>query len=350
MARSLRNPDWIDSRLLTTSNMDDLPESFFSETRDALSRFRSDHPLVSIVIPALNEEFTILRTLHSLSRNETTYPVEIIVVNNNSTDRTQWVLDRLNVKSVFQPVPGWGPARQAGQEKALGKYILSADADSFYPPRWLQLMTTALLRDNVACVYGGYSYLGTREYPRWKFFFYESCRDVIRAVRHIKRPHFNARGLNMGYPRELGLRKGYVYRKVKGEDGRMCFDLMQQGKVVRLSSDETQVWTLPRYLKADGGLLFSFLNHGLLEFKRFKNYFSTFPSHDTHTSVNSEPIALHTLGKAVEVKVVDEPMAEVRPRRQETADAQDTRPISMNEQTLNSTTSKKSDVIGQPVD
>lgn len=350
MARSLRNPGWIDSRLLTTSSIDDLPESFFDETREALSHFRSDHPLVSIVIPALNEEFTIIRTLHSLSRNKTIYPVEIIVVNNNSTDRTQFVLDKLNVKSVFQPVAGWGPARQAGQEKALGKFILSADADSFYPPQWIQLMTTALLHDNVACVYGGYSYLGTREYPRWKFFFYESFRDVIRAMRHIKRPHFNARGLNMGYPRELGLKKGYVYRKVKGEDGRMCFDLMQHGKVVQLSSDNTQVWTLPRYLKADGGLLFSFLNHGLLEFKRFKNYFRTFPKHDTHTSLNSQPFALHTVGKTVDVKVVDKPVTEVKPDVDLTINE---RPSILNvpeEQPLEAKREKQSDVVGEAVD
>ena len=304
MARSLRNPDWIDSRLLNTNKIDDLPESFFEETREALSKFRSDNPLVSIVVPALNEEFTIIRTLHSLSQNKTTYPVEIIVVNNNSTDRTQQVLDRLNVKSVFQPVPGWGPARQAGQEKALGKYILSADADSFYPPEWIQIMTTALVKNNNAsCVYGGYSYLGTEEYPRWKFFFYESFRDVIRAMRHFKRPHFNARGLNMGYPREMGLRKGYVNRKVKGEDGRMCFDLMQYGKVIQVTSDRTQVWTLPRYLKADGGLVYSFLNHGLMELKRFKNYFKTFPKHDTHTSNNSEPLKLKYLKKPGEAGI-----------------------------------------------
>lgn len=305
MARSLRNPGWIDSRLLTSTKLDDLPEAFLDETREALSKFRSDTPLVSIVIPALNEEFTIIRTLHSLSQNRTTYPVEIIVVNNNSTDRTQEVLDRLNVKSVFQPVPGWGPARQAGQEKALGKYILSADADSFYPPQWIQILTTALVENpDVSCVYGGYSYLGTDEYPRWKFFFYESFRDVIRTMRHFKRPHFNARGLNMGYPREMGLRRGYVNRKVKGEDGRMCFDLMQYGKVIRVTSEKTQVWTLPRYLKADGGMLYSFLNHGLTELKRFKNYFKTFPKHDTHTSNNSERNHLEYLKKPSDPKKV----------------------------------------------
>jgi glycosyltransferase involved in cell wall biosynthesis len=41
-------------------------------------------PLISIVIPAFNEEKNILSTLRSLSEISTTYPVEILVVNNNS--------------------------------------------------------------------------------------------------------------------------------------------------------------------------------------------------------------------------------------------------------------------------
>ena len=315
MARSLRNPRWIDRRLLSTDKLEELSGSFLEEIRNSLSRFQSENPLVSIVIPAFNEEFTIIRTLQSLSRNETNYPVEIIVVNNNSTDRTQTVLDMLNVKSVFQPVPGWGAARQAGLENAKGKYILSADADSFYPTGWIQTMTTALLNERVACVYGGFSYLGSAAYPRWKFFAYETFRDIIRTMRHIRRPHFNARGLSMGYPRELALRKGYDCRKVKGEDGRMCFELMQYGTVARVSSDAAQVWTLPRYLKADGGLLFSFLNHGMLELKRFKNYFRPFPIHDTHISKNSQAPGFQSAGKktAAEKPVATKPGIDIDP-------------------------------------
>ncbi|HEX8041540.1 MAG TPA: glycosyltransferase family 2 protein, partial [Chryseosolibacter sp.] len=196
MFEFLRNPGWIHPLLFTENSIGNIPSSLFTEIKEGLSRFRSPEPVVSVVIPVLNEEFTILRTLHSLSRNKTKYPAEIIVINNNSTDHTQEVLDKLNVINYFQAIPGWGPARQMGLEKARGKYILSADADSFYPEEWIERMTTALAKDNnTSCVYGDYSYLGTDEYPRWEFLMYEAMRSVIRTLRHIKRPHFNARGI-----------------------------------------------------------------------------------------------------------------------------------------------------------
>src|SRR5687768_12833023 len=99
MNNFLINPEWIDSRLLSCTKIEDLSESIFEEIRNNLTNFRSDQPLVSIVIPAFNEELSIIRTLHSLSMNKTTFPVEIVVVNNNSSDRTQAVLDKLNVRS-----------------------------------------------------------------------------------------------------------------------------------------------------------------------------------------------------------------------------------------------------------
>src|SRR5688500_5266197 len=85
MAHYGRNPSWIDSKLLQELTIDEIPESFFEEIKERLEALQSSDPLVSIVIPAYNEETSILKTLWSLSRNKTTYPVEIIVVNNNST-------------------------------------------------------------------------------------------------------------------------------------------------------------------------------------------------------------------------------------------------------------------------
>lgn len=282
----LTNPEWIDSRLLSSTKLDDITESIFEETSANLSNFRSDRPLVSIVIPAYNEELSIIRTLYSLSKNKTTFPVEIIVVNNNSTDRTQAVLDRLNVKSCFQSVPGWGPARQMGLEKAQGKYVLTADSDCFYPPSWIQTLTTALMKGDVTCVYGGYSFLGTAENPRWKFHVYESLRKIILEIRQFKRPYLNARGLNMGFVKDIALKKGYIYKKIRGEDGRMCFDLMQHGKVKFLRSQKINVWTPPRTLKSDGGLVYSFARNVLKEMSRFQRYFKTHAPHDTHASAN----------------------------------------------------------------
>ncbi|HEY9487810.1 MAG TPA: glycosyltransferase, partial [Chryseosolibacter sp.] len=98
MISLFKNPAWIDSRLLAYTGLEDVPSWLLHEIKSGLQKFQDPNPLVSIVIPVLNEEFTIVRTLHSLSRNQTAFPAEIIVINNNSTDRTQEVLDFLKVK------------------------------------------------------------------------------------------------------------------------------------------------------------------------------------------------------------------------------------------------------------
>ena len=297
MTHIFRNPPWIDSRLFHEQTLEKIPHSFFRELSGRLRAFQSHDPLVSVVIPALNEEVSILRTLHSLSLNKTHYRTEIIVVNNNSTDRTQEVLDRLNVKSFFQPKPGWGPARQMGQEMARGKYVLMADADCFYPPYWIEKLTKELLTDGVTCVYGGYSFLGSFGKSRWKFFIYESLRNVVAEMRHLNRPWFNCVGMCMGYVREMGLKIGFIDKKIRGEDGRMCFELAQLGKIVRVRSKEVVVWTFPRTLQKDGNLTNSILNRAIIELTRFRSYFRKQASHDTHTSPNSTPPAFRYFKK-----------------------------------------------------
>ena len=289
MAHIHKNPSWIDKRLFCDNTLDEIPDSLFREIMEGLGKFEGETPLVSIVIPALNEEVSILRTLHSLSQNQTTYPTEIVVVNNNSTDRTQEVLDRLHVKSFFQVKPGWGPARQMGQEKARGKYVLMADADCFYPPRWIQRMTSELEKEGVTCVYGGYRFLASKGKSRWQFFVYESLRNVIAELRNIKRPWFNCVGMCMGYVRDLGLKIGFIERKIPGEDGRMCYELAQLGKIVRIRTEEVTVWTFPRTLEKDRNLIYSIINRALIEAARFRSYFTKEVAHDTHTSENFRP-------------------------------------------------------------
>jgi len=289
MFELLHNPRWIDSRLYLQSRLEDLQPSIFDEINAGLRRLRgSGVPLISVVIPALDEEATILRTLHSLSQNQTVIPTEVIVVNNNSTDRTQEVLDRLEVRSFFQSKPGWGPARQMGQEQAQGKYILMADADCFYPPRWIDKMAEELQKDGVTCVYGGYAFLSEPGERRWKYFFYESLRKVLTGIREYRRPWYNSVGMCMGYVRELGLKVGFIDRKIRGEDGRMAYELAQLGRIVRVRSREVVVWTFPRTLQRDGGLLNSLFHRTLIEIARFRKYFKTQPAHDTHTSQNTE--------------------------------------------------------------
>jgi glycosyltransferase involved in cell wall biosynthesis len=308
MIYPFKNPLWIDAILSQVKTLEDVPQSLFDEINTGLDYFQHPQPLVSVVIPAFNEEVSIIRTLYSLSKNKTSFPTEIIVVNNNSTDRTQYVLDRLHVRSFLQSKQGCGPARQLGQQMAKGKYVLMGDADCFYPERWIEKMTRELMRDNVTCVYGRYSFLGTEAKPRWQLFVYELLRDVIHEVRNVKRPYLNALGMSMGYIKDFGLKKGFVDRKIRGEDGRMCFELMSYGKVRRVRSYANSVWTLPRTLDKEGGLLYSIFARFALEVSRFKDYFVKQAAHDTHTSHNFDPKSIQYLNKFKDVhKQQEEP-------------------------------------------
>lgn len=279
-------PSWIDKSLFVYKQVSDIENHVFETINQFLDRQSSSSPLVSVVIPAYNEEINVLRTVATLARNRTTISYEIVVVNNNSTDRTQEVLDRLHVRSIFQTKPGCGPARQLGQEIAMGKYVLMADADCFYPPEWIERMTMEISVDGVSCVYGGYSFLSESYYKSFGLWLYRKMRGVLVLIRHFKRPYLNALGMSMAYVRNQGLQIGFIQSNIRGEDGRMCFDLMQLGKVVRLSDPACNVWTGTRTLDKEGSLFKAFVRRLIFEALRLGQYLTVMKPHNTKTSKN----------------------------------------------------------------
>lgn len=280
------NPKWLQQFQFSYTRFEEIPGFVFKSINSDLDKIQSADPLVSIIVAAWNEEVNILRCVASLAKSKTTIPLEIIVVNNNSSDKTGQTLDQLHVKTFFQGIQGWGPARQMGMEKAKGKYILLADADCYYPENWVNEMVAALQRDGVACVYGRYAFISEPGYPRWKLFLLEQMKNIIAEVRHFKRPHLNAYGMSMGYVREFGMKIGFVMHKIRGEDGRMCFDLMQYGGVKQVKSGKAVVWTNPRSLQRDGGFGKALINRTIKEMRRFSSMFVPHRPHDTKTSTN----------------------------------------------------------------
>ena len=137
-------------------------------------------PNVTIVIPAYNEEANILQTLLSLSSNITHYSVEIIVVNNNSTDATKQLVTASGVVCVTELKPGITAARTAGLMVAKGKYILNADADTIYPKDWVELMISPLESDRVSLTYGRFAFIPVGGTSRLSYVFYEYITDVLR--------------------------------------------------------------------------------------------------------------------------------------------------------------------------
>src|ERR1039457_1218991 len=96
---------------------------------------------LSFAIPAYNEEAYLAACLESIlaQTRELGEAVEIVVVNNASTDRTREVaLGYPGVRVVDEPQKGLTFARQAGFAASTGELIANVDSDSRLTPGWVQ--------------------------------------------------------------------------------------------------------------------------------------------------------------------------------------------------------------------
>jgi glycosyltransferase involved in cell wall biosynthesis len=93
---------------------------------------------VSIVIPAHNEEHCLRACLQSIAE-QTIAPLEVIVVDNNSTDATATIAaDFAFVRVIREEQEGIVYARNTGFDAARGDVIGRIDADVILPPQWLE--------------------------------------------------------------------------------------------------------------------------------------------------------------------------------------------------------------------
>lgn len=275
-------PSWVQKHNDDSLTLDKISSERLNTIRENLSRFKEENPLVSIVIPAYNEEKNLIKTLSSISEMKLDYPTELIVSNNNSKDRTQEILDVLGVKSSFALNQGISYARQAGLEMAKGKYILNADSDSIYPSTWINPYVEALKNPEVSCAYGTYSFIPGNG-SRVSLAMYELTARTFFALKRKNRECVNVMGFNFAFRKEDGMDVGgynhNLQRKITGrsEDGWMALCLLERGKIEYLTTPKITVWTSDRRLMEDGGLGQAFVNRVKKEISRLGIYFKPSP-------------------------------------------------------------------------
>jgi glycosyltransferase involved in cell wall biosynthesis len=274
---NLTLPSWVKEHSINYSSLDEISPEFMEKLKNDLKKYKTDNPVVSIVIPAYNEEKDLIKTLCSFSKMNSHFPTELIVANNNSTDRTQEIIDRLEVKNVFVPQQGVAFARQAGLEMAKGKYILSADSDSIYPSTWINAFVEALQNPEVTCVYGQYSFIPSVN-SRPTLALYEAMARTMFQIKSKNRECVNVMGFNSAFRKEDAMKAGgyplNLRRDVDGkcEDGMMALLLSQLGKIKLVKGAEAMAWTSDRRLMSDGGLANAISKRIKREMKKFKAY------------------------------------------------------------------------------
>ena len=137
--------------------------------------------LISVVIPTYQHAGSLPKCLASIFA-QTYHPLEIIVVDDGSTDNTQAVLagyaDRITI--VKQSNAGANPARNRGLQEVQGDYVIFCDADVTMSPKMLETMFNALQQHPEA----SYAYSGF--WFGWKHFKGVSFnRDQLRKLNFV---------------------------------------------------------------------------------------------------------------------------------------------------------------------
>ncbi len=96
---------------------------------------------ISVVIPCYNEEEGVREVVQRMPA----VVDEVVVVDNNCTDRTAEVARSLGARVVAEPVPGYGAAYKTGLRTASSDLIVTLDGDGTYPPEEIPRLVDALL-------------------------------------------------------------------------------------------------------------------------------------------------------------------------------------------------------------
>lgn len=152
--------------------------------------------ILSIVLPAYNEEESLPETLNSLysTLKAENIPHEIVVVNDNSKDRTEQVLIELQktiptlVYYTNQGPNGFGMAIRYGLERFKGDCVAVMMADLSDDPADLVKYYRTMLDKNVDAVFGSRFDKGGKviDYPKLKLFINRIANLIIRMVIGIK--------------------------------------------------------------------------------------------------------------------------------------------------------------------
>ena len=218
-------------------------------------------PDISVIIPAWNEEKLLPDCLESL-KNQTLpkEKFEVVVVDNNSTDKTREIAESYGSRIIGCQVQGVAAARVAGSEGAYGEIIAGTDADTQVAPEWLETIASHFEKDPDLLGLTGPTYFKEANFfsKNLSFFAFDVFQRLNFAIRKPTFSGFNY-AVRVDAYREIG---GINPELESAEDIDLSFRLAKKGKVEYVS--DVVVYTSARRIKKEP---FGFFRHNI------KNYF-----------------------------------------------------------------------------
>ncbi len=181
-------------------------------------------PIISVIVPAYNEEKRIKSCLESTVNQDFKKEYEVILVDNNSTDNTVKIARKFFplVRIVPEHTQGVYFARFRGVKEAKGEIITFTDADSIVPKFWISNIVKAFKNQNVSGVGGTVSLTP-------KNGWISICESLVNCFNlNLKTFH----GANMSFKKEAYFKCGGFLPKLNlGEDFYLSIRLKRVGKV-----------------------------------------------------------------------------------------------------------------------
>lgn len=252
------------------------------EVKEKILKLQSKEPLVSVVIIAHNEGRNLLSCLWSVSDMKCKFPVEIIGVDNDSTDNTVQLFRDCGIEPYLETEDhSAGASRQKGLEHCSGKYYVCMDGDTMYPIGYVEDMVAIMEKDSsIAAVDALWNFLPHNGHSSIGMLFYRLCRNVHLYIQSIKRPELAVRGMTLAFVTELGRKFGFRKDMSRGEDGYLVLQLKKIGKIKFSRSSRTRVMTGYRTLSEDGTLAGAFWKRVWNQISHFSEYFTSTDHYD----------------------------------------------------------------------
>lgn len=189
---------------------------------------------ISVVISAYNEEKNLPNCLDALSHQ--TFPkdrYEIIVVDNNSIDKTAEIAKRFGARVIKEAKQGNTFAVSTGYKNAEGEIIVSTDADTIVTKDWLEVIYNAFQDKNVAGITGG---IKIRSGNKLMDFFAERFYEYFLKLNFlIGKAHFS--GFNFAVRKSVYDEIGGVNEKfIMSPDVDLGLRVSKKGKVIFLNN------------------------------------------------------------------------------------------------------------------
>jgi len=228
---------------------------------------------VSIIICTYNRADSLQITLEGISRMivPRNIDLEVLVVDNNSTDRTKEVIEKFNkdgfgyIGYIFERNQGLSFARNAGLDRAKGEIIIFTDDDVIVEPDWLIETVRTFYEYDADCVGGKILPVWPGEKPTWLSETIENILalldygDTVRELKAEDPPLF---GANVAFTRQM-LRKTGYFNTTLGRKGDKLY-----------CSEDTDMYE--RLIKLNGKIIYqpkSVVHHVISINRLKKRYF-----------------------------------------------------------------------------